>query len=311
VTSHLPGYFPLADDALISFTGEDAAAFLHAQVTSDVLGLRAPATQYSGYCSPKGRLLATFLLWRFEDETILQLPASLREAVQTRLARYVLRAKVKVADATSRYTPFGIAGEGAVAARGRERGRVPAVPQQVVVAANGIRASAVPGDRYVLLVPSDSADSRFDAAFTKREAADWRALEVRTGIPVITGRAQEEYVPQMVNLDLVGGVSFNKGCYPGQEIVARMHYLGRLKQRMYRIRVSGVAAVEVGAPLYSPEFGPGQASGAILYPGAPDAHGAEALAVVQKASAESQAVRYGAPDGPAVEFLPLPYTIPE
>jgi folate-binding protein YgfZ len=310
VSAHRPDYFPLSDDGLISFTGEDAAAFLHAQVTSDVVGLRAPATQYSGYCSPQGRLLATFLLWRFEDEIVVQLPASLREAVQTRLARYVLRAKVKVSDATSRYTPIGIAGENAAAALAPEVDNVPVSPHQVVIGEHGVRVTALPGERYVALVPSPGIDgwrARFDAVSARRESSDWRSLEVEAGIPIITERSQDEYVPQMVNLDLLGGVSFNKGCYPGQEIVARMHYLGRLKQRMYRIRV-GAGTVEVGAPLYSPEFGAGQASGAILYPGA---RNGEALAVLQKASAGSQAVRYGAPDGPAVEFLPLPYTLPE
>jgi folate-binding Fe-S cluster repair protein YgfZ len=114
----------------------------------------------------------------------------------------------------------------------------------------------------------------------------------------------------MVNLDRVGGVSFSKGCYPGQEIVARMHYLGRLKQRMYRIRVNGVTGVAVGDPLYSPEFGADQASGAILYPGAQSEHGVEALAVLQRAGADA-ALRFGALDGARVELLPLPYTLPE
>jgi folate-binding protein YgfZ len=310
VISQRPRYFELADAGLISFSGEDAATFLHAQLTSDVAALPPGSTQYSGYCSPKGRLLATFLVWRLEDEILLQLPGSLRESIQTRLARYVLRAKVKVADASSRYTVAGIAGVSA--ARSCALGDLPATPHQVVTLEGGVRISALPDDRYGVLIPSDQAASvgaRVDAAFEKHAAADWQALEVSAGIPVITAATQEEYVPQMVNLDLIGGVSFNKGCYPGQEIVARMHYLGRLKQRMYRIRVHGARALAPGEPLYSTQFGAGQASGAILYPGALDAEGAEALAVIQKAGTDS--VRYGALDGMAVEILPLPYTLPE
>jgi tRNA-modifying protein YgfZ len=171
------------------------------------------------------------------------------------------------------------------------------------------RATAVPLERYLLLAPAEHAAAvrtRLETFCTRGESADWRALEVEAGIPVITEASQEEYVPQMVNLDLVGGVSFSKGCYPGQEIVARTHYLGRLKQRMYRIRIDGAGDLPAGSPLYSPEFGADQASGAILYSGAPG----EALAVVQKASAAS-ALRYGAPDGPVVELLPLPYTLPD
>jgi folate-binding protein YgfZ len=313
VTPNAAEYFELADSGLISFTGEDAAAFLHAQLTSDVAALRAPATQYSGYCSAKGRLLATFLLWRLEDELLLQLPAALREAVQARLVRYVLRAKVKVADATSRCTLFGVAGDGAATALSRQFEHVPTSIHQVSRAGD-LRMSAIPVDRYVLLVPADSAGatrSRLESAFRRRESADWSALDVKAGIPLITAASQEEYVPQMVNLDLVGGVSFSKGCYPGQEIVARMHYLGRLKQRLYRIKVNGVHDLAVGEPLYSPEFGADQASGAILCPGIRDERGIEALAVIQKASAGANDVRYRALDGPRVEFLPLPYTLPE
>ena len=307
MTPDRPHYFELDDSGLISFSGEDAAAFLHAQLTSDILALRAPSTQYSGYCSPKGRLLATFLVWRLDDEILLQLPASLREAIQTRLARYVLRAKVKVGDATAQYRLFGTAGRGADAALSAAFGNAP-VSVHAVTGDSALRIAAIPGERHLLLAGAtdESVRAKLDAAFVRGESGGWRALDVQAGIPAIAEASQDEYVPQMVNLDLVGGVSFNKGCYPGQEIVARMHYLGRLKQRMYRIRVSGVGDLAVGRPLYSPEFGADQASGAILYRGAAD----EALAVLRRASAGS-AVRYGAPDGPPVEFLPLPYTLPE
>ena len=312
MTRDQPRYFELPDSALIAFQGEDAAAFLHAQLTSDVNSLRAPATQYSGYCSPKGRLLATVLLWRLEDEILLQLPAALHEPIQSKLTRYVLRAKVKIIDASARYVLFGVSGGGAAATLAQELGSAPAALHQVA-SAGDIRISSIPGDRYVLLVPSERAESvraRLDDAFDEGDTGDWAALEVRSGIPVITTVTQDEYVPQMVNLDLVGGVSFSKGCYPGQEIVARMHYLGRLKQRLYRIRVNGVREVAVGDALFSAEFGKDQASGSILYAGHRDEEGVEALAVVQKASASS-AVHLGALDGPRVEFLPLPYTIPD
>ena len=302
-------YFELADSGLISFSGDEAVAFLQGQLTSDVAALAAPATGYAGYCSPKGRLLATFLLWRLENEILLQLPMALRDSIQTRLARYVLRAKVKVADASSRYRLFGVAGAAADAALARGFERIPASAHQVA-SDSGVHIAALPVDRYVLLVEADrAADARekLDEALTPGAAADWSALDVAAGVPVVTAAAQEEYVPQMVNLDLVGGVSFSKGCYPGQEIVARMHYLGRLKQRMYRVRVAGTAGVTAGTPLYSPEFGAEQASGAILCPGAPG----EALAVIQKSSADAGDVRYGALDGPRLEFLPLPYNLPE
>jgi folate-binding protein YgfZ len=255
-----PHYFEISDSALISFAGEDAAAFLHAQLTSDVLGLRAPSTQYSGYCSPKGRLLATFLVWRLENEILLQLPASLRATIQTRLARYVLRAKVVVADASSRYTLLGVAGTGAAAALEATVGSGPAGLHQVS-GDDVLRATALSVDRYLLLGAAEDAAAlraRLDDRFVRGQSGDWRALEAEAGIPVITESSQDEYVPQMVNLDLVGGVSLAKGCYPGQEIVARMHYLGRLKQRMYRIRVAGAADLAIGALQPRVRSGPGE-----------------------------------------------------
>ena len=305
-------YHELADRDLISFTGDDAVAFLHAQLTSDVDQVLPGVTQYSGYCSPKGRLLATFLVWRLQDEVLLELPASLREPIQTRLARYVLRAKVKVSDATARYRLFGASGGGAGAALAGAFGAVPKVAHQTIES-GGVRIAALPIDRYAVLVHTEDADAargRLETAFAHSGDA-WSALDVEAGVPVITAATQDEYVPQMVNLDLVGGVSFNKGCYPGQEIVARMHYLGRLKQRMYRVRIPGVERIAPGEPLYSAEFGPEQSCGAILWTGACRDGGCEALAVIQKASADAGDVRFGALTGPRVEFLPLPYTLPE
>jgi folate-binding protein YgfZ len=302
----------LADDGLISFAGEDAAAFLHAQLTSDVAGLRAPATQYTGYCTPKGRLLAVFLLWRLADEIVLELPAVLREPMQARLSKYILRAKVKAADAASRYTLFGVAGDAAAEALASMFSGIPANLHQVVVD-DGIAIAAMPGQRYALLAPRERAASlRADLArrCVGAHADAWRARDVAAGIPVILEQAQEEYVPQMVNLDLLGGVSFAKGCYPGQEIVARTHYLGRVKQRMHRVRLIGIREAAVAQPFYSPAFGD-QASGAILMTGAHDDRGVEALAVLQRSSVESADVRFGAPDGAPVEFLPLPYPMPD
>ncbi|HEX2831149.1 MAG TPA: folate-binding protein [Burkholderiales bacterium] len=307
-----PLYHELSDRALISFAGDDAVAFLHAQLTSDLAALKPGETQYSGYCSPKGRLLATFLVWRLEDEVLLELPAALREPIQTRLARYVLRAKVKVTDAGERYRLFGVSGPNANAALIAAFGAAPGIAHRSIET-GGVRIAALPIERYVLLVSEDAADAvreRLASAFPQAGAA-WPALDVEAGVPVVTAPAQEEYVPQMVNLDLVGGVSFNKGCYPGQEIVARMHYLGRLKQRMYRVRVPGLTRVAPGQTLFSAEFGAEQSCGAILYAGACGDGGCEALAVIQKASAEAGDVRFGALAGPRVEILPLPYTLPE
>ena len=301
----------LSSYGLIAFSGEDAVSFLHAQLTSDVSSLGAARTQYSGYCSPKGRLLATCLLWPRGADIVMALPDALRESIQARLAKYVLRAHVKVMDATSDLTLFGMAGDEATAnVAALCKGRTPALHE--IVAADRFEATCLPVGRYLLLARSAEAAGvreRLLECARQRDAGAWAALDVEAGIPVITTATQEQYVPQMVNLDLVGGVSYTKGCYPGQEIVARTHYLGKLKQRMYRVRVAGERLC-AGDHLYSAEFGPDQASGSILYPDAGSSGSPEALAVLQKSAVTAGAVRLKSLNGPAVEIVPLPYPIP-
>lgn len=296
----------LERDGLISFSGADAGSFLQGQLTSDVATLTPPKTQYSGYCTPKGRLLATFLLWRLNDEILLQVPANLREAIQSRISRYILRAKVKAADATPRYVLFGVAGPGADAAISELAGAPPALHD--VTSTNALAVTRLPLDRYLLLVSAESAAATrrvLSAHAEPQEPAMWAALDIEAGVPVITPETQEQYVPQMVNMDLIGAVSYSKGCYPGQEIVARTHYLGRTKQRTYRVRLPAEVEAHVGDRLYSDEYGADQASGAILNVAA---GASDALAVIYTNSV-ARGVHHGSLDGPAIEVLPLPYSL--
>ena len=309
----MTAYFcELGSAGLIAFRGPDAVSFLHAQLTSDVASLLPPRTQYSGYCSPKGRLLTTLLVWRNEEEILIQLPATLRKehsesslevcpagacdglgrlrtlrALRHRGHRRP-RSSARVGRRDSRYTPHA------------------------VVSRSGISVTRLPVERY-LVCASVEALAQVRNVLSARGAAQpesrWSALDIEAGIPVITPPTQEEYVPQMVNLDLIGGVSFTKGCYPGQEIVARMHYLGRLKQRMYRVHLPGLASPSPGDPLYSADFGPEQASGAILNAVPAGTGGHDALAVIQMSSASSKTVHWRSLNGPALQFLQLPYSL--
>ena len=304
----------LGSSSLISFRGEDAASFLHGQLTSDVAGLRAPATQYAGYCSAKGRLLATFLVWRLEDEILLQLPRVLHDALQSRLLKYVLRARVKVTDASDRFALFGLAGADGTDTRiAVSSATLPDVAHQVVLLETGALA-LLPLQRYLLLVDKTRAHdvrANLERVAEKGDESLWQRLDIEAGIPLITPPTQDEYVPQMVNLDLIGGVSYTKGCYPGQEIVARMHYLGRLKQRMYHVRMATPERPAAGDDLYSREFGPDQASGTILSADADARDGVyDALAVIQTGVARNGHLYWRSLDGPALEFVPLPYAIP-
>lgn len=301
----------LSTAGLIRVSGADAQAFLHAQLTSDVAGLAKPGSQYGGYCTPKGRLIATFLVWNLDDAVMLQLPASIAEDVRTRLSRYVLRSKAAVSNATSEYALFGIFGVRAAEALQR---LVPDVPAELhaVVQHKTATAARLGGERYVVLVPREHAAPVRQALSTlaqEEPETEWARLEIQHGIPVITPATQEEFVPQMVNLDLIGGVSYSKGCYPGQEIVARTHYLGRSKQRMHRVQLGGSHDLASGDRLYSPAFGAEQASGALVNV-VKAGRGCEALAVIQTAAAESADIRWRTPDGPRLTLQTLPYTVP-
>jgi tRNA-modifying protein YgfZ len=301
----------LRSAGLIAVDGADAGAFLHAQLTSDIAGLPRLRTQYSGYCSPKGRLLATFLVWRTDDTFFLQLPTSLYQDVQSRLSKYVLRSKVKLADATADYRLFGVWGSDAPDALA---GIPEIVPEALhdLVAARDCYVTRLAAGRFVIVVPAEGADAaRAVLAPRALELPEnaWARLEIESGIPVITRETQEQFVPQMVNLDLIGAVSYAKGCYPGQEIVARMHYLGRLKQRMYRVHIASAIAPAAGEPLFSDAFGRDQASGTIVNAASTE-NGHDALAVIQM-SAIAGAVHWKSPDGPAAELKPLPYSVPD
>jgi folate-binding protein YgfZ len=301
----------LRSAGLVSVRGPDAQAFLHAQLTSDIAGLGASRTQWSGYCSPKGRLLATFLVWRHDDEFLLQLPESLRASIQSRLARYVLRARVKLENPESRL--YGVWGDNARATIANVAGELPSEAHHVSMA-EGVRVARLSIDRFVVVASSQRAASvRAMLLSHAREAPEsvWSRLDIQAGVPIILPQTQEEYVPQMVNLDAIGGLSYTKGCYPGQEIVARTHYLGRLKQRAYRIHVPVTEPPLPGDPLYSPLFGADQASGAVLYAAPSEKHGYDALAVVQTSAARSGELRLKSIGGPVVELKSLPYTVPD
>lgn len=294
---------------LIAFAGEDAQAFLHAQLTSDVSSLAPNQSQYSGYCTAKGRLLASLLLWRTEQGFYVQLPSPLREPIQKQVSKYILRSKVKARDAGGEFVGLGVAGESAEAGLRQLFGNVPRADHDVA-RHDDITIIRLPVGRFEIVAPHEKAAAVRDALAADAQAAGpeyWDWLDIRAGIPVITPATQEEFVPQMVNLDLIGGVSFTKGCYPGQEIVARTHYRGRLKQRMYLAHIESEAAPQPSDKLYSADLGE-QSSGMIVNAAPAPGGGYDALAVIQMKSAEAGRVRWKGLGGPALELLPLPYS---
>jgi folate-binding protein YgfZ len=301
---------------LLEASGDDALTFLQGQLSSDVASLAAGRGQYWSYNSPKGRMLANGALWRpaagTTQRVLLLLAGDLASPIRGRLAMFVLRAKVAVDDVRDRYALLGLAGPGAADAA-REALGITVAPLTAVAFNGDATAFALPDGRIVVACPLASAPI-IHAALARHartgNADAWRSFGIAAGVPMITAATSELFVPQAANWDLLGGVSFRKGCYPGQEIVARMQYLGRLKERLFAFRTDA-EGVAPAARLYSATFGAAQACGTVVNAAPDPAGGSLLLAVVQQAAVEARDVRLDAADGPLVVQRPLPYPVPD
>ena len=300
-----PTCAPLTGLGALAARGPDARAFLHAQLTNDVEHLPFDHAQRAGWCSAKGRLLASFVVVPSAEGYLLQVARDLAPAVAKRLAMFVLRSKLTVADVSDDYRQLGLWGAGAEA-RLADCGLAVPAGDLALARAGEVVAVRVGDARFLVLGPTAQAaelQRRLDLAAGEESA--WTLAEIRAGRPLIVHATQDLFVPQMVNLEAIGGVDFKKGCYPGQEVVARTQYRGQLKRRMVRARAPAGVQLAPAQDLYSDDI-PGQASGTVVS-AAPADGGSELLAVVPIAAAEGHPVRV-APDGPVLEVLDLPYS---
>jgi folate-binding protein YgfZ len=298
----------------ITFSGDDAATFLHNQLTNDVEHLGTDQARLAGYCSPKGRLLASLLIWRSADTVTLQLPRVLQAAIQKRLQMYVLRAKVKVADINEETVALGFAGTSAAAVLRHWFTELPAACYDKVDAPAGtlIRlADANDLPRWQWITTKSIASEALPTLcneLTLADAARWRLTDIVAALPQITLATQEKFVPQMINFEAIGGVNFKKGCYPGQEIVARSQYLGTLKRRMLPASVDA-ALVEPGMEVFAAADA-AQPCGMIVN-AERDADGRmQCLVEVKLAAHAAGNIHLGA-DGPVLQFSALPYSLPD
>jgi len=297
-------------------SGEEALTFLQNLFSNDIREVSPTRAQYSSFNSAKGRMLATMLVWRQGDDYMLQLPRQLCEPIRKKLSMYVLRAKVKISDASDEIVVLGLSGANAQEILQTHFGELPDLTLGVSATEPGI-VIRIGAQRFqVITTVSDgvSGAAALWAEFAQRcrpaGSACWDWLDIRSGIPVILPQTQEQFVAQMVNLELLGGVNFKKGCYPGQEIVARMQYLGKLKRRMYLAHLDSNTAPMPGDELFSADM-EGQASGMIVNAAASPDGGFDLLATVQNSSRETQVVHWKSLQGEPLEFLPMPYPLPD
>jgi folate-binding protein YgfZ len=299
----------LGQFGILKVSGEDAQGFLQNMISSDVREVGAQQAQISSLSTPKGRMLATFLIWQTDTDYFLHLPRSLCAAILKRLSMYVLRSKVKIEEVSDGVICLGLSGEGATALLQQHFGSIPQNPLAVEQHDNAsvIRVGA---QRYQINTTPQYAPALCQNLVANARAVGsicWDWLNIRSGIPVILPSTQEQFVPQMANLEVIGGVSFKKGCYPGQEIVARMQYLGKSKRRMYLAHIEGSA--QAGDQLFSAEV-EGQTCGMVANAAPAPGGGCDLLAVMQISSYDAQSVHLGSLQGEALQFLSLPYAIP-
>jgi folate-binding protein YgfZ len=240
----------LSDLTTLALSGDDALTFLQGQVTNDVNLLGSDKAHYSGYCSPKGRLLALFLAYRQAEAIHLQFNGELAEPIAKRLKMYVMRSKVKLDNIDDDIVKLGISGANAEQALSAFFSTIPALALELSHNENGtlIRLSG-PLPRFQIVCNTDSAKriwSELKKTCQPVGKAAWEWLEIQAGIPDIALSTQEEFVPQMVNLDCLNGINFKKGCYTGQEIVARTHYLGKVKRRTHLLHLATSAPAQAG-----------------------------------------------------------------
>lgn len=309
----------LGQFGILKISGDDAQSFLQNLCSSDLKAVTPQLAQLGSLNTAKGRVIATFLVWQSGTDYFLHLPQSLLAPIQKKLAMYVLRAKVKIEDASTQQVCIGIAGKDAAALLQASIGELPQAPLGLVVHTHAsiMRSGA---DRFQINTTPEHAAMLWQKLSASSPAGKggaipvgspcWDWLNIRAGIPVVLPATQEQFVLLMLNLDILGGVSFKKGCYPGQEIVARVHHLGKLKQRTFLAHVASDAAPQANDPLYSDDYA-GQSSGNILNVAPAPQGGYDVLATLHISTVqEARSVHWNTPDGATLDFQALPYSLP-
>jgi folate-binding protein YgfZ len=303
--STLSGMAALTHLGVIRVAGQDAAAFLQGQLTQDVLSLGLSEARLAAFCNAKGRMQASFVVFRRgDDELLLLCHRDILAATLKRLSMFVLRAKARLTDATDDFRLYGLMG-GAI--------------ELIAGGAGKTWAKADFGSANMVFLPAAAGHGRAlwcapvaepAPAAPPLDLAIWQWLAVRSGIAMISQPIVEAFVPQMLNYESVGGVNFKKGCYPGQEIVARSQFRGTLKRRAYVAHTDGAAAI--GQEIFQPGD-PDQPCGLVAACAADPEGGMDLIVSMQTSAAAAGAgpLTLASAGGAVVSLLPLPYALLE
>ncbi len=300
----IAGTCRLDDWGVIRASGPDAAKFLQGQLSNDVLGLASDRARLAGFCSAKGRMQASFIVWRAAagDGFLLACSASLLAPTLKRLSMFVLRAQCRLSDASAEIDLRGVAG-GAVETL---LGNAAAWERHDLGATTAIRLPDAAGTKRCIVATPAGTDIG-SAAAGSLSLDTWRWLEVQSGIVTIEAVTVDRFVPQMINYELVGGVDFQKGCYPGQEVVARSQYRGTTKRRTFLFDCD--ARANAGQDVFARAAGEPAGTIASAAP-QPGGRGSSALVEVRLAALGDGELRLGSVDGPPLRRAEMPYLVP-
>jgi len=240
---------------VIQVEGEDAQSMLQNLLTNDVAALAINQSHLSGLCNPKGRLLAIFSLLRRSNGYLMILPKAMCAGLQQRLSMYILRSKVRITDVSDHMKCMGITLTNNDIINSRV---LPNADYQALEHDDSVLIKYPGSQARFLYIGSPSQLTNFTTELLEQQwqmatESDWELLDIEAGLPMIQLETKEQFTTQQVNLDLVNGVSFKKGCYPGQEIVARLHYLGTPSRRMFRAEIDTPNPINVGDEVTSEE----------------------------------------------------------
>ena len=296
----------LSHEGVLAVRGADASKFLQGQLTCNLNYLSDSRASLGARCTQKGRMQSSFRILLEGDGVALAMATELLEPQLADLKKYAVFSKSKLSDESAAWVRFGVDhGDAALVSLGLD---LPAETDSVV-RNDGLIAIRVSPERAELWVTAGQADAikgKLSAVLSEGDLNQWLLGQVRAGIGQVMPGTRELFIPQMLNLQAVGGVSFKKGCYTGQEIVARMQYLGKLKRRLYRLQLAASELPEPGTPLFSPTHG--SSIGEVVL-AARAGQDIELLAVLQAEAADSGDIHLGALEGPSLQLLDLPYEL--
>ncbi|MEE9350914.1 MAG: folate-binding protein [Thiotrichaceae bacterium] len=298
---------------LIRVQGEDATDFLQNQLTNDIKLVTASKAQLSAWCNPKGRTIATFIIHKNQDAYYLSLSADLMEYVLKRLQMYVMRAKVELTDVTETIVHFGFSGAHILEDWDAGSDGELASDDYGVAKAGNLSIIKTPGvePRYEVVGEFEEASKLWQKINAHAEPVSgeaWNYLNIAAGLPVVAKASQEVWIPQMLNLQIIDGVNFQKGCFPGQEIVARLKYLGKNKRRAFRLEIATDQVPEIGELIIAE--GESAEAGKVLNAVLNPAGSVEVLAVLKIAMADKP-LFLATTDGASAKVLELPFSVDE